>query len=187
MMISRRDGEPTRAYEECRLSLSLMQLVDNNTFLKKLTELLDAPKDKGTVWLTHKRLTHDGEDAVMDEGDQSNKEYPCLVRVTDGKKIHFSTHVQPADLMKFHATYGSLLKASFTTLRKRDKKREKLRAEQVARRKQRMGEPVVISGPKRGNGRRKRQRRIKAALKQEAAKERAAKKEEAKTKAQLVA
>lgn len=34
----------------------------------------------------------------MDEGDQygktSNNEYPCLVRVTDGKKAHFSTHVR---------------------------------------------------------------------------------------------
>ena len=29
-----------------------------------------------------------------------------------------------------------------------------------------MTEPIVIEGPKRGNGRRKRQRRIKAAVKQ---------------------
>ena len=34
--------------------------------------------------------------------------------------------------MKFHVAYGALLKASFTTLRKRDKKREKQRAEQLA-------------------------------------------------------
>ena len=39
-----------------------------------------------------------------------------------------------------------------------------------------MAEPVVISGPKRGNGRQKRQRMMKAAAKQEAVKERAAKK-----------
>lgn len=166
-----------------------MQLVDNNTFIRRLTELFETTKDRGTVWLTHKRLTHDGEDTVMDEGDQSgktsNNEYPCLVRVTDGKKAHFSTHVRSADLMKFYAAYGALLKASFITLRKRDKKREKQRAEQTARRKQRMVESVVISGPKRGNGRRKRQRKVKAASKQEAAKERAAKKEETKIKVQL--
>ncbi|KAI6159275.1 hypothetical protein EDD17DRAFT_1876717 [Pisolithus thermaeus] len=83
--------------------------------------------------------------------------------------------------------YGSLLKTSFTTLRKRDKKREKHRAEQAARRKQRMAEPIVIKGPKRGNGRKKRQRQVKAALKFEAAKEWAAKKEETRTKLQIPA
>ncbi|KAL4070345.1 signal recognition particle, SRP9/SRP14 subunit, partial [Scleroderma citrinum] len=158
-----------------------MQLVDNNTFLRRLTELFETTKDKGTIWLTHKRLTHDGEDAVMDDGNRSSKlpnnEYLCLVRVTDGKQTRFSTHVHPTVLIKFHAAYGALLRASFTTLRKRDKKREKQRAEQSARRKQRMAEPVVVVGPKRGNGRRKRQKKVKAASKQEAVKERAAKKE----------
>ncbi|KAI6017484.1 signal recognition particle SRP9/SRP14 subunit [Pisolithus marmoratus] len=164
-----------------------MQLVDNATFIRKLEQLFEATRDKGTVWLTHKRLTYDGGDAVMHDEDDSNKEYPCLVRVTDGKKTQFSTHVKPGDLMKFHATYGSLLKASFTTLRKRDKKREKHRAELAARRKQRMAEPVVIKGPKRGNGRKKRQRQVKAAIKLEAAKARAAKKEETRTKVQFPA
>ncbi|KAG6380602.1 hypothetical protein JVT61DRAFT_4966 [Boletus reticuloceps] len=72
----------------------------------------------------------------------------------------------------------------FTTLRKRDKKREKQRAELLAKRKQRMAEPVVVDGPKRGNGRRKRQRKVKAAIKQEQAKERVAKRDEEKAKAQ---
>ena len=53
------------------------------------------------------------------------------------------------------------------SLRKRDKKREKDRAERVARLRKRMTEPVVIEGPKRGAGRRKHQRRIKAVKKQE--------------------
>ncbi|KAI5998261.1 hypothetical protein EDD15DRAFT_2162560, partial [Pisolithus albus] len=83
-------------------------------------------------------------------------QYLCLVRVTDCEKAQFSTHVKPADLVKFHTVYGSLLKASFTTLRKRVKKREKQRAEQAARRKQLMMEPVVIKGPKHGNGRKNR-------------------------------
>lgn len=59
-----------------------------------------------------------------------------------------------------------------STLRKRDKKREKLRQEQFTRRKKRLEEPIVIEGPKRGNGRRVRQRRVKAAVKQQKAKER---------------
>ncbi|KAI6140729.1 signal recognition particle SRP9/SRP14 subunit, partial [Pisolithus tinctorius] len=139
------------------------------------------------AWLGLHTVTYDGEDVVMHDGDKSNKEYLCLVRVTDGNKTQLSTHVKPADLMKFHAAYGSLLKASFTTLRKRDKKREKHRAEQVARRKQRMAEPVIIKGPKRGNGRKKRQRQVKAAIKLEAAKEWAAKKEEMRSKLQFPA
>lgn len=90
--------------------------------------------------------------------------------------------VLSSDLDKFYSAYGALLKASMTTLRKRDKKREKQRAEQLAKRKQRMADPVVINGPKRGNGRRKRQRQVKAALRHEEMKERAAKKEEARAK-----
>ncbi|KAG2106966.1 signal recognition particle, SRP9/SRP14 subunit [Suillus discolor] len=161
-----------------------MQLVDNNTFLQQLGALFESTKDKGTIWLTYKRLTHDGDDTVMKEEDGSDgsREYPCIVRVTDGKKAKFSTKILSVDLDKFHSAYGALLKSSMTTLRKRDKKREKQRAEQFAKRKQRMADPVVIDGPKRGNGRRKRQRQVKAALKHADMKERAAKREEARTK-----
>lgn len=68
------------------------------------------------------------------------------------------------------------------TLRKRDKKREKVRAEKLAARKQRLAEPVPIEGPKRGNGRKKRQRRVNAALKQEAVRQRMQEEQEAKEK-----
>ncbi|GJJ13223.1 hypothetical protein Clacol_007474 [Clathrus columnatus] len=127
--------------------------------------------------------TYDGGDVVMSStSEEDEKEYPCLIRATDGKHIEFSTHVQPKDLEKFHAIYGSLLKASMLTLRKRDKKREKLRAEQQAAKKRKLAEPIVIRGPKRGNGRRKRQRLIKAASRQEEARKKAAEKESAKEK-----
>jgi signal recognition particle subunit SRP14 len=69
-----------------------------------------------------------------------------------------------------------------STLRKRDKKREKVRAEKLAVRKQRLAEPISIEGPKRGNGRKKRQRRVKAALKQETALQRMQEEQEAKEK-----
>jgi len=100
------------------------------------------------------------------ESMNDTSEYVILLRMTDGKEIKFSTKIEPGQLDKFHTAYGSLLKTSMTSLRKRDKKREKQRAEEAARRKRRMTEPIVIEGPKRGNGRRKRQRRIKAAVKQ---------------------
>jgi signal recognition particle subunit SRP14 len=89
----------------------------------------------------------------------------------------FAFQVDSHHLDKMHAAYGSLLKSAMTTLRKRDKKREKERAEKFARRKRRLAEPVVIEGPKRGSGRRKRQRRIKAALKQQEQKKRAKERE----------
>lgn len=71
-----------------------------------------------------------------------------------------------------------------STLRKRDKKREKVRTEKLAARKQRLAEPVLIEGPKRGSGRKKRQRRVKAASKQDAARQRLEERE-AKEKAKV--
>ena len=147
----------------------------------------------------HILVTHDGEDASMKhEGDAEDaREYPCYVRVMDGKDVRFSTKVRkstlihihlpyqrfllqvnPGDLEKFHAAYGALLKSSMTTLRKRDKKREKTRAEQATRRKKRMSEDITIRGAKRGNGRRKRQRLVKAALKQQESQSRLKEREE---------
>ncbi|KAK0466136.1 uncharacterized protein EV420DRAFT_1510029, partial [Desarmillaria tabescens] len=111
------------------------------------------------------------------------REYPCLVRLSDGGKFKFSTRVSSGDLHKFHSAYGSLLKASMTTLRKRDKKREKQRAEEAARRKKKLSEPIVVEGKKRGNGRRKRQRKMKAAIKQQTSIQKLQEREEAKAKA----
>ncbi|KAI0778856.1 signal recognition particle, SRP9/SRP14 subunit [Trametes elegans] len=160
-----------------------MQLVDNETFLRQLSALFESSSKSGSIWLTHKRLTHEGGDAHMSSEQDDDKEFPCLVRVTDGKETKTSTVVQPADLDKFHSAYGSLLKSSMSTLRKRDKKREKHRAEEAARKKRRLQEQIVIEGAKRGNGRRKRQRKIKAALKLEESKKKAQEREEAKARA----
>ncbi|KAG5724389.1 Signal recognition particle 14 kDa protein [Termitomyces sp. T112] len=123
-----------------------MKLVDNDTFLSHLTTLFNDTKEKGSIWLTHKRLHYDGTDAIMDDAGTSeeSREYPCLLRLTDGGKNKFSTKVEPGQLEKFHAAYGSLLKASMTTLRKRDKKREKIRSEEAAARKKKMTELVVV-------------------------------------------
>lgn len=79
----------------------------------------------------------------------------------------YMQQVFPDDLEKFNSAYGTLLKSSMPTLRKRDKKKEKERAERIALRKKRMTELVTISGPKRGAGRRKRQRLVKEFLKRQ--------------------
>ena len=67
-----------------------------------------------------------------------------------------------------------------SALRKRDKKRERLRADAIAQKKKRLMESVVISGPKRGAGRKKRKRLITAAVKLAEFKKRAAEKDVAK-------
>jgi len=67
-----------------------------------------------------------------------------------------------------------------STLRKRDKKREKLRADELAKKKKRLTQEVVISGPKRGAGRKKRKRLIAAAVKLAEFKKKAAEKDGAK-------
>ncbi|KAJ7589637.1 signal recognition particle 14kD protein-domain-containing protein [Mycena floridula] len=147
-------------------------LVENDNFLKKLSELFVTTQ--GSIWITHKRLIHDGEDALMNDQD---REYKCLLRATDGKEVKLSTEVTSAELPKFNAAYGALLKASMTTLRKRDKKREKMRAEQIVKKKKRaeMAQQAVIEGAKRGAGRAARQRKVKAVEKLKARQEAKAK------------
>jgi signal recognition particle subunit SRP14 len=99
----------------------------------------------------------------------------------------WSIQVESSELIKFHALYGSLLKASMTaTLRKRDKKREKARAEEAAKRKKKMTEPVKLEegqSHKRGKGRRQHQRKIKALLKQQEAQKKHKEREEVALKA----
>ncbi|KAF5348381.1 hypothetical protein D9758_010932 [Tetrapyrgos nigripes] len=160
-----------------------MQLVDNDTFLKQLAALFEKTKAQGSIWITHKRLTYDDEENTemkTAEDVEDDKEYPCLLRVSVGTKEKFSTRVLSSELYSFHASYGALLKSSMTTLRKRDKKREKQRAEAAAAKKKKLSEAVVVNGPKRGNGRKKRQRQVKAAIKREEAIKAAEKREKEK-------
>ncbi|EJU02651.1 signal recognition particle SRP9/SRP14 subunit [Dacryopinax primogenitus] len=144
-----------------------MDLVDNDTFLTKLSDLFAHTTRKGSVWLTHKRYVHEGEDIKMNGGgEEDGMEFSVLLRATDGH-TKFSTRISPNDLEKYHSAYGTLLKKSMSTLRKRDRKREKLRADLQAQREKRLMEDIKVDGPKRGNGRRKRQRQVKALRKQQ--------------------
>nr|GAT55774.1 predicted protein [Mycena chlorophos] len=158
-----------------------MQLVDHDTFLKRLEALFESSKDHGSVWLTHKRLTHEDEDVAMGHGSGTDeREYPCLIRVSDGGENKFSTKVMSSELPKFHTAYGALLKTALSvSLRKRDKKKEKQKAELAAKRKKKMTEPVIVEGPKRGSGRRKRQRQVKALQKQVVSQQKFKEREEA--------
>ena len=60
-------------------------------------------------------------------------------------------------MFEFHTKYGSLLKASLAPkMRKRDKKKEKSRAEAAAMKKREVYADVAIAGKKRGAGHRQR-------------------------------
>ncbi|CAG7853690.1 SubName: Full=Uncharacterized protein {ECO:0000313/EMBL:CCA75001.1} [Serendipita indica DSM 11827] len=114
------------------------------------------------------------------ENESGEREYPCLLRATDGKETTIATHVRSSALPQFHAHYGALLKSTMTqTLRKRDKKKEKARQEILALKKKKILEGVTVAGPKRGNGRRKRVRLEKAKVRLEEARKRMEEKEKA--------
>jgi signal recognition particle subunit SRP14 len=66
-----------------------------------------------------------------------------------------------------------------STLRKRDKKREKARTEEATKRRHKMTQAVVTDGHKRGKGRRQRQRKIRALLKQQVSQKKFQEREEA--------
>ncbi|CAE6502663.1 unnamed protein product [Rhizoctonia solani] len=174
-----------------------MELVQHEEFLKRLAELFEkCNSSKGSIWLTHKRLTYEPNGPPESAGDDreypltyepngppesagDDREYPCLVRAVNGRDIKFSTTVSSAELPKFHAAYSALLRQSMPGLRKRDKKKEKTKAEAMAARKQKLETDVVIAGSKRGRGRAKRQRKVRAAIKQQEARKMIAERQQA--------
>lgn len=93
-----------------------------------------------------------------------------------------SSKINASELPKFHAAYGSLLKASMTTLKKRDKKKEKARLEKALERRKKLATDIQVVGPKRGAGRRKRQRIVKQVIKQAGEREKQIERDEARAK-----
>ncbi|CED85596.1 Signal recognition particle, subunit Srp14 [Phaffia rhodozyma] len=149
-------------------------VVSNEEFLVKLQSLLGTTEKAGSVWITQKRLTWQ-DPSVMEtvEEDESKRTWSCAIKASDGK-TKFTTHVPSTSLDTFSTSYGTLLKASFAPhLRKRDKKKEKSKAEILVRERKRL-EVVVQKGlpdetGKRGKGRGRHQRKVKALRKAEAA------------------
>jgi len=159
--------------------------VDKDKFLTELAAAFESTKELGSIWITHKRLTYDGTpDTPMapPAGETDTKEYPCIIKVTDGKKFKMSTHITSSEIEKFHGVYGALLKQSMSTLKKRDKKKEKSRLEKALLRRKKLVEKIEIIGPRNGAGRRKRQRRVKAVVKQAEALKKTKERDEARAK-----
>ncbi|GAA5858546.1 hypothetical protein JCM8547_007354 [Rhodosporidiobolus lusitaniae] len=127
-------------------------------FLAQLAQLFANTKDKGSVFITQKRLTRDsctstnnvaagtsgGGDVEMTSVEG---EYPVFVRATDGKgkkdtKVKISTIIYPADYDSFTTLYHSLLRSTFSaSLRPKRKKASAptAAAKKAAKRKARSG------------------------------------------------
>lgn len=71
----------------------------------------------------------------MDTSDSSaSSSHSCVVKATNGSSS-LTTHIAPSLLPPFVESYNALLRASFAPhLRKRDKKKEKSRAEEAIKR-----------------------------------------------------
>lgn len=54
-----------------------------------------VPQPSLGYFLTHLADSYDSEDGAMlsTQGGEDHKEYPCLIRATDGKAVQFSTRV----------------------------------------------------------------------------------------------
>ncbi|WVQ66185.1 uncharacterized protein L199_004364 [Kwoniella botswanensis] len=152
------------------------QLVSAEEFLTKLEGCFSDPSSSSSIWLTHKRLTHstDGDIQMGEEiEDGDGPEYEVLIRCTQGDN-KFSAKIPASSLSTFHSTYGALLKSSFAPLmRKRDKKKEKLRAESLAKKRREVYVDVVVGeGETKSEWSLSLQRKIKAQKKKESERER---------------
>ncbi|KAH8090280.1 hypothetical protein HD553DRAFT_337968 [Filobasidium floriforme] len=159
----------------------------------------------GSVWLTHKRYTYqedpaspnqnqnanpdvdgdvDADDVEMEAVNSSTpttttggeKEYEVLVRCTNGSDLNFSTRIPAPSLPQFHTLYASYLRSQFaSTMIKRDKKKEKLKAEKREAWKKDLLVDVRTESRVEGTGKkvghRQRARRLQAQRKKEAQRE----------------
>ncbi|EIM20733.1 hypothetical protein E3Q22_03366 [Wallemia mellicola] len=134
-------------------------------FIKDLTELFRLASDSGTVFLTQKRYDYN-ENADSNMNNTADSQYDVLLRASAqvGDKQHkTATRIASTQLDSFIGQYNSLLHQSLQAkMRKRDRKREKRKADIAAIRKRKLETPTDIPKTKRGAGRRKFQRKVKA-------------------------
>ncbi|KAI5064156.1 hypothetical protein GOP47_0020826 [Adiantum capillus-veneris] len=103
-----------------------MVRLDPDPFLNELTKLYEQHRDKGTVWVTLKRVHLDWKrkrKATVESEDET-VDYRCLVRATDGKK-NISAMLSAKDHQRFQMAYATVLKAHMDALKKREKKDKK--------------------------------------------------------------
>ncbi|KAI9090491.1 signal recognition particle 14-like protein [Phlyctochytrium arcticum] len=96
-----------------------MPLVSNDAFLSQLTKLYQNSKEKGTVYVTFKRYSHDKRKDAAKLNDPDT-EFPCLVRAVSGSS-KVSTLVQPSDTDRFHDAYTNVMVLHVTSLKKKER------------------------------------------------------------------
>ena len=104
-----------------------MVLLDQSKFLTELSALFQATRDKGSLSITHKRMSEKDKKAEgAAPADGAGGRHDVLVRArTEKKKL--SVVVPAAELVKFQASLAGVMKNSFTNLKKkvREKKDKK--------------------------------------------------------------
>ena len=137
-----------------------------------MTQLFTLTKDKGTVFLSQKRMTFDdNKDTKMGNNDNDDEQYEVVLRASaqvNETQYKSSTRIPSIQVHNFINEYNNLLRSNIShKLRKRDRKREKRKADIANIRKRQLETPVEITGSKRGAGRRKRVRKILAERKRQ--------------------
>ncbi|CAB4401660.1 signal recognition particle, SRP9/SRP14 subunit [Rhizophagus irregularis] len=128
-----------------------MTFLDNDLFLTQLVKLFEKtkPTSKKKVYLTMKRYTWESLKTKKErkETEKSNasdkqsvkeelqkevddKEYSCLVRAVYGN-FKISTLVSPSDTDKFITGYSNILKVHMDSMKKKERKKEKLKAKKI--------------------------------------------------------
>ncbi|XP_014250771.1 signal recognition particle 14 kDa protein [Cimex lectularius] len=107
-----------------------MVLLDNDTFLTKLTILFHEARNTGSIGITMKR--YDGRTKHLPKNGSKNpepSEYMCLLRASlANRKI--STIVHPKEVNRFQQAYCSLLRGNMDGLKKVKKSKQKTKATQ---------------------------------------------------------
>lgn len=114
--------------------------------MKQVTALLSKNDGKSSFYITQKRFTYnseaslDSEDTLSDlpkgikpitcQAESDMKQYPILIRVTDGnknkmQKVKLNTVVEPLDLDAFWTEYINILKSGMKGLKKKSKSKKK--------------------------------------------------------------
>ncbi|CAD2087701.1 signal recognition particle subunit SRP14, putative [Plasmodium vinckei brucechwatti] len=102
-----------------------MVLLNNSRFIEELTKLCNnnEEQNRASIWITIKRVKKSDIKISVpknEAGDKrnkkshkddnkNNKNYFCLIRATDGKKIKLSTHVSD-DIISFSHEINNIIK-----------------------------------------------------------------------------
>ncbi|KXJ90672.1 signal recognition particle 14kD protein [Microdochium bolleyi] len=119
-----------------------MGVLTNDEFFAQLAQLFDATKgkDHGSIFLVQKRLSYDQplpdapQDGAFPDTSPASP-LPILIRATNGKskdrktkRVKLSTVVTPDALPSFFDKYSDVCKAGMTTLKPRDRSKNKRKA-----------------------------------------------------------